>query len=180
MELWGMSLKSRKERTSMRISVELLDGLNAQVGHEFGASLQYLGIAGYFKSENLAMLAGLFFEQAEEEKEHALKFVHYILDTGSRLSIPVIPEAKFDFNSAEEAVAAALYWEVDVTGQIHQLMDLAHSQHDYLSQSFLKWFVDEQLEEVTKMEQLLSVVRRAGERNLLMVEAYLVHLDSGE
>jgi len=37
--------------------------------------------------------------------------------------------------------------------------------------------VDEQLEEVNKMDQLLSVVRRAGEKNLLMVEAYLVHLD---
>lgn len=164
----------------MMISKELLEGLNAQVGHEFGACLQYLGIAGYFKSENLTLLADLFFEQAEEEKEHALKIVHYILDTDGKLSIPAVPEAKFDFKSAEEAVQAALNWEVEVTGQIHQLMDLAHSQHDYLSQSFLKWFVDEQLEEVTKMEQLLSVVRRAGERNLLMVEAYLAHLDSGE
>jgi len=56
-------------------------------------------------------------------------------------------------------------------------MDLAVSQNDYLAQNFLQWFVDEQLEEVMKMDQLLSVVRRAGERNLLMVEAYLVHID---
>jgi ferritin len=56
-------------------------------------------------------------------------------------------------------------------------MDLAVSQNDYLAQNFLQWFVDEQLEEVMKMDQLLSVVRRAGERNLLMVEAYLIHID---
>ena len=164
----------------MLISKELLDGFNAQIGNEFGASIQYLGIAGYFHAENLTLLANLFFEQSEEEKVHAMKFVHYILDTGSALSIPVIPQAKFDFKSAEEAVEAALNWEVEVTGQINRLMDLAHSQHDYLSQNFLKWFVDEQLEEITKMGQLLSVERRAGERNLLMVEAYLVHLDTGE
>jgi ferritin len=164
----------------MMISKELQDGFNAQIGHEFGASIQYLGIAGYFHTENLSLLAKLFFEQSEEEKEHAMKFVHYVLDTDGALSIPVIPEAKFDFKSAEEAIEAALNWEKEVTGQIHQLMDLAHSQHDYLSQSFLQWFVDEQLEEITKLEQLLSVVRRAGERNLLMVEAYLVHLDTGD
>jgi bacterioferritin B len=164
----------------MMISKELLDGFNAQVGNEFGAHMQYLGIAGYFEAENLTLLANIFFEQAEEEKEHAMKFVHYILDTGGELRIPAIPEAKFDFKSAEEAVEAALNWEKEVTGQIHDLMDLAHSQHDYLTQNFLQWFVDEQLEEITKMEQLLSVVRRAGERNLLTVEAYLIHLDKGD
>jgi len=76
-----------------------------------------------------------------------------------------------------EAAQAALTWETEVTGQINRLMDLAVSQNDYLAQNFLQWYVDEQLEEVMKMEQLLSVIRRAGERNLLMVEAYLVHID---
>ena len=68
----------------MLISKELQDAMNAQIGNEFGASMQYLGIAGYFQKENLTLLAKLFFEQAEEEKEHAMKFVHYILDTMGR------------------------------------------------------------------------------------------------
>ena len=119
-------------------------------------------------------------DQAEEETEHGMKFVNYILDTSGELRIPAIPEAKFDFTSVEEAVKAALDWEIEVTSQINALMDLAKSQNDHLSQYFLQWFIDEQLEEITKMEQLLSVVQRAGEQNLLMVEAYLVHLDKGE
>lgn len=164
----------------MMISKELQDGFNQQIGHEFGAFMQYLGIAGYFKGENLTLFAKLFFEQADEEKEHGLKFVHYLLDTDGALRIPVIPEAKFDFKTAEQAVEAALTWEKDVTAQITHLMDLAVQQNDYLAQNFLDWFVDEQLEEVTKMEQLLSVVRRAGENNLLMVEAYLAHLGKAE
>jgi ferritin len=107
-----------------------------------------------------------------------MKFVHYILDTNGLLRIPAIQEAKFDFKSAEEAVQAALTWEKEVTRQINSLMDTAVKQNDYLAQNFLDWFVEEQLEEVTKMEQLLSVVQRAGDKNLLMVEAYLVHLNS--
>jgi ferritin len=163
----------------MLISKELQDGCNAQIGHEFAASVQYIGIAGYFKAENLELLADLFFDQAAEETEHGMKFVNYLLDTSAELRIPAIPEVKFDFKSAEEAVEAALNWEIEVTGQINRLMDLAKEQNDHLAQYFLQWFVDEQLEEITKMEQLLSVVRRAGENNLLMVEAYLAHLNKG-
>ena len=56
-------------------------------------------------------------------------------------------------------------------------MDIAVKQNDYLAQSFLQWFIDEQLEEVVKMERLLGVIQQAGEKNLLMVEAYLVHIE---
>ena len=50
-------------------------------------------------------------------------------------------------------------------------------EKDYLAQSFLGWFIDEQLEEVVKMDRLLSMVKQSGERNFLMVEAYLVHIE---
>ena len=162
----------------MLISKELQDGMNAQIGNEFGACMQYLGIAGYFHKENLTLLAKLFFEQAEEEKEHAMKFVHYILDTNAKLRIPPVTQAKFDFKSAEECIEAALNWEKEVTAQITRLLDIAVGDKDYLSQNFLNWFIDEQLEEINKMDGLLSVVRRAGEKNLLMMEAYLAHMDT--
>ena len=106
-----------------------------------------------------------------------MKFVQYMLDTKGDLKIPAIPAPKATFKSAEEAVQAALTWEEDVTKQITVLMDLAVKQSDYLAQSFLQWFIDEQLEEVVKMDRLLNVIRKSGERNLLMVEAYLVHIE---
>lgn len=161
----------------MLISPELAAAFNQQIGHEFGACLQYLSIAGHFDRQKLKLLAKLFFAQAEEEKQHALKFVHYLLDTQGQLQIPSIPAPVSTFASAEAAALAALTWEQEVTGQIKRLMDLAVTQTDYLAQSFLQTFIDEQLEEVMKMDQLLSVIRRSGERNLLMVEAYLVHLE---
>jgi ferritin len=55
------------------------------------------------------------------------------------------------------------------------MMTLAVDQKDYAAQDFLRWFVTEQVEEVSTMENLLKVVRVSGERSLLMVEAYLVH-----
>ena len=161
----------------MLISTELAAAFNAQIGHEYGAGLQYVAIAGYFQREQLTLLAKLFFTQAEEENQHALKFVRYLLDTKGELRIPAIPAPKPTFVSAEEAVQAALTWEEEVTRQITALMDIAMKHNDYLAQSFLQWFIDEQLEEVVKMDRLLNVIRKSGERNLLMVEAYLVHIE---
>jgi ferritin len=159
------------------ISKELAAAFNTQIGHEYGAGLQYVAIAGYFRQEQLTLLAKLFFTQAEEETQHAMKFVQYMLDTKGDLKIPAIPAPKASFKSAEEAVQAALTWEQDVTKQITALMDVAVKESDYLAQSFLQWFIDEQLEEVVKMDRLLNVIKKSGERNLLMVEAYLVHIE---
>ena len=64
---------------------------------------------------------------------------------------------------------------MEVTRRINDLMTLAISQKDYLGQDFLRWFVTEQLEEVTTMENMLKIVQQAGERNLIMLEAYLIH-----
>jgi len=166
----------RQERAVL-ISHELAKAFNQQIGHEFGASMQYVSIAAHFSQRQLKMLAKLFFEQAEEEKQHAMKFVQYLLDTKGDLKIPAIPAPTPTFASAEEAVQAALNWEQEVTKQITGLMDIAVKQNDYLGASFLQWFIDEQLEEVVKMDRILSIIRQSGERNLLMVEAYLVHID---
>lgn len=161
----------------MLISPELAKAFNEQIGHEFGASLQYVAIAAYFHGRHLTLLAKLFQDQADEETQHAMKFVKYLQDTKGGLQIPGVPAPKASFTSAEDAVQAALNWEKEVTRQITALMEIAVKASDYLAQSFLQWFIDEQLEEVVKMERMLSVIKQAGEKNLLTVEAYLVHIE---
>jgi len=159
------------------ISPELVKAINAQIGREFGASLQYVCIAAHFNRCHLPLLSKLFLKQAEEERLHAMKLVQYVIDTRGDLKIPATPAPVAEFKSAEAAVQAALTWELDVTKQITSLMNIAVKQNDYLAQGFLQWFIDEQLEETVKMDRLLGVVKQAGERNLLMVEAYLVHIE---
>jgi ferritin len=162
------------------ISARLAEAFNEQIGHEFGASMQYVSIAAHFSRSKLTLLSKLFLKQADEEKQHAMKFVQYLLDTQGDLLIPAIPAPTATFTSAEAAVKAALDWEQDVTRQITALMELAVKESDYLAQSFLQWFIDEQLEEVVKMDRLLGVIRQAGEKNLIMVEAYLIHIDTAK
>ena len=161
----------------MLISKKLAQAFNQQIANELGASMQYISIAAHFNHRSLTLLSKLFLEQANEERDHAMKFVKYLFDTKADVRIPEVSAATPSFTSGEAAVEAALKWEYDVTKQITDLMELAVKDGDYLAQSFLQWFVDEQLEEVTKMDRLLGVIRQSGEKNLLMVEAYLVHIE---
>lgn len=157
----------------MFASKELEAAFNRQVGRELGASNQYLAIGAYFASEALSELSGFFFRQASEEHEHAMKFVHFLIDAGAEVKIPSVPEPQSGFHSAEEPVQLSLDWEEMVTKQIYELVEIAKKESNYVALRFLDWFVTEQLEEVSSMSELLQVVRRAGENDLLHVEEYL-------
>lgn len=164
----------------MLISKSMNAALNEQIGNEFLASLQYVAVAAYFSEEGLPGLAAHFFKQAEEEREHALRFVRYVLDAGGHVSIPDLPAPQHLFKNAREAVELALNHEKRVTDQITRLVELAFKEGDHISQNMLGWFVREQLEEVSSMDNLLKLVSRAGENNLLFVEHYLLQHKAGE
>ena len=117
----------------------------------------------------------MFRKQSDEERAHALKFIHYLDETGGAVEIPAVAAPQARFKSVEEAIQVSLDWEIEVTRRCNALMALAIEQKDYAAQDFLRWFVTEQVEEVSTMDNLLKVVKAAGERNLMMVEAYLVH-----
>jgi bacterioferritin B len=160
----------------MLISKDLNAAINAQVGHELQAMLQYINIATYFDGEALSRTAKFFYDQAEDEHAHAMKFIEYIVDAGGSVAIPAIPAPKAVFQNAEEAVELAYNWEKVVTKNIIDLMDIAVKEKDYIAQQFLNWYLNEQLEEESTMSAMLSVVKRATERNLIMLEGYFSHM----
>ena len=158
----------------MLIHQDVAKALNIHMGREFGAHFQYLALSGWFDEQGLEELAGFFAQQAAEEHMHAMKFWRYIQDAGATLAIPAVEAPRADFATADDAVTAAVDWEVTVTRHIDDLVGLARTHNDYATEAFLQWFVTEQVEEVSTMTQLQQVVRRAGEANLLLVEDYVV------
>ena len=157
----------------MPIESAVVDALNAQMGRELEAHLQYLAVSSWFDAEGLPELTRFFADQAAEEHQHAMKFLAFIQDVGGSVAIPSLNGPKATFESAEEAVALSLDWENSVTAHIDAAMDLAVEKNDHATQVFLQWFVTEQVEEVKTMSELLQIVRRAGDRNLLLVEDYV-------
>jgi ferritin len=170
---WRDCTVTSVQEVEMLISAGMNQAINEQIGHEFGAMLQYVAIATYFDGEGLPRLAQHFYRQAEEERQHAMRFVHYLVEVGGAVAIPSIPAVKSGFGSAEEAVQLSLDQELTVTRQINDLMNRAIEENDHAARGMLEWFVTEQVEEVSSMETLLRMIQRAGESGLLFVESYL-------
>lgn len=157
----------------MLLKQNVVDALNKQVVEEFSAEGQYIAIALHFDGETLPELCKYFHAQAKEEHMHAMKILQYISDAGGQPIVPTTKEPRDHFETAQEAVELALNQELKVTNQINSLVDLAQKENDHLTREFLQWFVMEQLEEVATMTDLLNVVKRVGENNLLLVEDHL-------
>ena len=161
-----------KQDPAMIVNANCVEGLNEQVKNEFRASAQYTAISAYFESEGLPALAAHFSLQSAEERTHALKFVKYLLDAGARPVIQGFSDIRNDFLTATDAVSCALESELMVTRQINDLVATAVRNNDYMTNTFLQWFVTEQLEEVSSMSQLLQIIKHAGSA-LLLVEDHV-------
>src|SRR3954462_4497520 len=159
----------------MLTSQKVINAINEQLGYEFSASLQYFAISAYFAAEALPQLSQHFLKQAEEEKGHALRFMKYVVDAGGCVVIPAIDAPKSKFKNPEGAVKLSLDQEVHITNQINGLVELARKQNDYITINFLQWFLTEQLEEVSSMDNLLKIVQRAGS-NVLQADEYLARV----
>ncbi|MGI8460153.1 MAG: ferritin [Solirubrobacterales bacterium] len=153
--------------------------LNEQIANEFGASQQYVGIAVYYDSETLPRLAGFFYRQALEEREHAMMMIRYLLDVDEEVHIPDIEAKQTNFGDGVEPVSLALEQEKTVGAEIYALFELARETKDYRAEQFMQRFVKEQVEEVALMGDLLNVVERSKE-NLLLAEDYIAREGLGE
>jgi ferritin len=157
----------------MMISEKMNQSLNRQANNEFGASHAYMAMACWFREAGLKVFAQRFYMQSSEERDHALKILKYLEDVGGKATFEAIAKPKTGYTSALAIIDAAVEAEKVVSTQINDLVALADSEKDYATHSFLKWFIDEQVEEVSSMLELHQLVTMAGDKNLLFVEARL-------
>lgn len=146
--------------------------LQAQVRNEFHASQQYIALAVWFDNEDLPQLAKHFYQQAVEERNHALALVQYLLDIGQHVEIPGTGDVRNNFSNVRELIELALEQEKEVTADIRTLAKAAREEDDYTGEQFIQWFLKEQVEEVAAMSTLLNVVDRA-QGNMFDVEQFL-------
>jgi ferritin len=140
--------------------------LNEQIAREFAASQQYLAAAVFYEDETLPRLAQLFYDQAVEERGHALMMSKYLLDLGIRPAVPGVAEPRGEFADVVEPIAIALEQERKVTDQISELASIARDERDFVSEQFVQWFLKEQVEEIDLMSTLLATAERSRERPL--------------
>lgn len=144
--------------------------LNAQIAREFAAAHQYTAIGAWYEAEAFPRLAKFFYDQAEEEREHAMKMVRYLLDTNSPVDFGQIDAPRGSFGDHVEPIALARDQEREVTVHVGRLFEVARDTNDYASEQFLHWFLEEQVEEESAIDDLLKVAERTRDIPTLLEE----------
>ncbi|MFC0561701.1 ferritin [Halalkalibacter alkalisediminis] len=139
---------------------KLLKGLNDQMNYEFYAAHSYLAMAAYCSAESYDGFAKFFLVQAEEERFHAMKFYNFINALGERATIQELAEPNNQFSSILDAFEKALLQEKDVTKKIYYLSDLALDDREHATINFLKWFIEEQVEEEDMFDSVIQKLKR--------------------
>ncbi|HMQ79687.1 MAG TPA: ferritin [Ignavibacteria bacterium] len=157
------------------LSGKLQTELNKQMNNEFFAEYEYLSMAAYFHAMNLDGIANYFHVQAQEEHFHAMKIFHFVLDKGGKVELQQIAKPDVTFKSPIEVFEKALGHEKKVTKSINDLMDDAIKENDHAVNSFLKWYVDEQVEEealASKALGKMELIGGKGEGLLILDQEY--------
>ena len=141
------------------IKKEVLDALNEQINAESYSAFMYLSMAAYFENIGLPGFANWMKVQYQEEAAHALKFFNYVTDRGGRVVLKAIDQVPVDFDGIVDVYEKTLAHENHVTDLINNLMNVAIAASDHASQSFFKWFVDEQVEEEANVEKILATLK---------------------
>ena len=151
-------------------SERFVAALTAQIAREFTAAHQYVAVGNYYAAETYPQLAGFFYGQAEEEREHAMKMVNYLIDRGVQPDIGAVGAPRSAFGDHVEPIRLALEQERKVTVQISELFEIARETRDYTSEQFMQWFLEEQVEEEAAMGDLLAVAERTVSVPMLLEE----------
>ena len=138
------------------IKKEVLEAINNQINAESYSAYLYLSMAAYFEDMGLSGFANWMKIQYQEEAAHALKFFNYLTERNGRVSLKAIDQVPVEFGGIVEVFEKTLTHENQVTELIDNLMDVAVAANDHATQSFLKWFVDEQVEEESNVEKILA------------------------
>jgi ferritin len=145
------------------LSKVIQDAINEQIKNELYSAHQYLSMSAYCESVNLPGFAHWMQAQAQEEREHAMKFYDFLLNRKGRVLLQAIEQPVVEFGSPLEVFEQALEQEQQVTAQINELYGLTASENDYASQAFLQWFLTEQVEEEKNVGDVLETLNMIGD-----------------
>ena len=154
----------------MITSQAVIDLLNEQVRNELQSHAIYLAMSAWFETTSFKGFAAKYHAAALEEHGHAMKIYQYLADRDGRIHVLVVPEPPFEYASVVEAAKAALEQERTVSGQIRRIYAKAQEEGDFETLSFLKWFLDEQVEEEKTAQDFLGYVELANGSPVALLE----------
>jgi len=144
-------------------SQEMIDALNQQINEELISAYVYAAMAGYCEHANLPGFAQWMRVQAEEELDHARRFVNYLNDRNVRVVFKAIAAPPQEWQSPLAALESAYKHECHISACINKLQTMALKENDHATHAFLEWFVTEQVEEEANVDRVVQALKMVAE-----------------
>ncbi|MCL1822269.1 MAG: ferritin [Prolixibacteraceae bacterium] len=138
---------------------KILNAINEQINAEQYSALLYLSMSAWLSDKGLPGFANWTYIQYQEELTHANKFFKYLTERGGKVTLKSIAQMDTEFKDVVDIFEKTLEHEQHVTNLINNLVDIAVEERDHATQSFLKWFVDEQVEEEANAQEILDTLK---------------------
>lgn len=145
------------------VSKKLETAINEQINAEFWSAYLYLSMSVHFANEGLPGFANWFKVQFQEEQDHAMKLINYLISKGNKVKLKPIEEVDTKWDSLLAAFDDTLEHEKVVTGMINNLVSIARSENDYATENILQWFVSEQVEEEETAQEMIDSLKLIGD-----------------
>jgi len=142
---------------------KMQQALNDQLNAEMYSAYLYLSMEAYFRSISLNGFATWMRVQTQEELFHATKFYNFINDRSGRVTLKSIDAPPTKWDSPLAAFKDAYEHEQKVTSLINNLVDLSLEERDHATNTFLQWFVTEQVEEEDNTSTVVERIKLVGE-----------------
>jgi ferritin len=160
-----------------RLSATISAALNDQMTKEAHASQIYLSYAAWANSEGFGGVANFLFRHAQEERNHMMKILEYILKRGGKVTVSAIPAPPPNPSSIHNCFEKVFEHEVDNTTSVYKLVKLSFTEEDWATWNFMQWFVKEQTEEETLALDLLDKLKIAGGEDISREQLYSLDRD---
>ncbi len=136
----------------------MMNALNAQMNEEMKSYFVYIAMAVYLEENKLPGFSNWMKQQAEEEMLHAWKFYNYIFSRGGTPVYEAIPKAADSFSGVEDVFKKSLQHEKHITGCVEKLLKRARTEDDLATESMMRWYIDEQVEEEATITAILDKI----------------------
>ena len=138
------------------LNKKIEEALNAQINAEMWSAYLYLSMAAHCHANGNPGMGNWFEVQFQEEQDHAKILFNYIIQRGGHVELKAIGAVPTEWKSPLDVFESTLAHEQKVTELINNLFALTTAENDYATQSMLKWFVDEQVEEEENAQNIID------------------------
>lgn len=144
--------------------------INAQIEKESYSSHLYLAMASWAETAGYEGISQWLYAQAEEERLHMLKFIHFVNERGGNAVVSAIKVPPAKFKNINEVFAAVLKHEEFITASINEIVALCAKEKDFTTQNFMQWYVNEQIEEEKNVRAIIDKLKLVGTQNMYLFD----------